>query len=207
MLVKSVLVSLAAAMSAMAATPVESGTWNPTSPSATLQTCAGGSASGSTFSIPTSPNGSTSGSGCSNGHLRAENRYNDDYTSGTRQFAGTFKINSFGGNKVAIKQTFNGSTGPYFILGVKNDGSLYSVEGGAAIAGAGTANVGSSVTINTVHNADIHSFRVYVNGALAFRDDNAPSGSFYDKIGAYTTDSGTGPLSITWSDVAFWIRE
>ncbi|GFP59690.1 hypothetical protein TASIC1_0014011200 [Trichoderma asperellum] len=206
MLVKSVLASLSAATMALAATPLESGNWVAFTPGFQLQTCAGGSASGNTFSIPTSPNGSTSGSGCSNGHLRAENRYTDDYTSGVHQFAGTFKINSFGGNRVAIKQTFNGSTGPYFILGVQSDGTLYSVEGGAVLA-SGVAKVGSSITINTVHNADIHSFRVYVNGALAFRDDNAPSGSFYDKIGAYTTDSGTGPLSITWSDVGFWTRQ
>ncbi|KAM0249350.1 hypothetical protein ACHAQJ_009111 [Trichoderma viride] len=206
MLVKSLLASLSAATVALAATPLESGTWVPASPGVQQQTCAGGSISGSTFIIPTSPNGSTSGSGCSNGHLRAENRYTDDYTSGTHQFAGTFKINSQGGTRVAIKQTFNGSTGPYFILAVETGGTLYSVEGGAVLA-TNVATVGTSVTINTVHNADIQSFRVYVNGALAFRDDNAPGGSFYDKIGAYTTDSGTGPLDITWSDVAFWTRQ
>jgi hypothetical protein len=205
MLVKTLFTSLSAAALALAATPLESGTWVPVSPGDQQQTCAGGSISGSTFSIPTSPNGSTSGSGCSNGHLRAENRYTNDYSTGVHQFAGTFKINSQGGTRVAIKQTFNGSTGPYFILAVQSGGTLYSVEGGAVLA-TGVATVGKSVTINTVHNADIHSYRVYVNGALAFRDDNAPSGSFYDKIGAYTTDSGTGPLSITWSDVAFWTR-
>ncbi|KAL7788928.1 hypothetical protein V8C37DRAFT_222832 [Trichoderma ceciliae] len=206
MLVKSLLAGLSTATAALAATPLESGTWVTASPSFQTQTCAGGSVSGSTFSIPASPNGSTSGSGCSNGHLRAERRYTDDYSSGVHQFAGTFKINSIGGSRIAIKQTFNGSTGPYFILAVDTGGRLYSVEGGATLV-TNVANVGQSVTINTIHNADIHSFRVYVNGALAFRDDNAPSGSFYDKFGAYTTDSGVGPLSITWSDVAFWTRQ
>ncbi|KAF3067009.1 hypothetical protein CFAM422_008975 [Trichoderma lentiforme] len=206
MLVKSALATLSAATAVFAATPLESGNWVPASPGFSTQTCAGGSVSGSTFSIPANPNGSTSGSGCSNGHLRAERRYNDDYTTGVHQFAGTFKINSLGGSRIAIKQTFNGNTGPYFILAVDTGGRLYSVEGGATLA-TGVANVGSSVTINTVHNADIHSYRVYVNGQLAFRDDNAPGGSFYDKFGAYTTDSGVGPMSITWSDVAFWTRQ
>lgn len=206
MLFKSVLAGLSAATMAFAATPVESGNWVQTSPGVQVQTCEGGSVSGSTFSIPSATNGNSNGAGCSNGHLRAENRYTNDYSTGVHQFAGTVKINSFGGDRVAIKQTFNGSTGPYFILGIKSNGDLYSVEGGATIA-SGIAKVGSSITINTVHNADIHSFRVYVNGALAFRDDAAPSGSFYDKIGAYTTDSGKGPLSVTWSDVEFWTRQ
>ncbi|KAH6603257.1 hypothetical protein Trco_008032 [Trichoderma cornu-damae] len=206
MQITTLLASLSAATMALAATPLESGNWVSVSPGAQLQTCAGGSISGNTFTIPTNPNGSTSGSGCSNGHLRAERRYTNDYTSGVHQFAGTFTINSLGGSRISIKQTFNGSTGPYFILAVDTGGRLYSVEGGATLA-TGVANVGQSVTINTVHNADIHSFRVYVNGALAYRDDNAPSGSFYDKIGAYTTDSGVGPMTITWSDVAFWTRQ
>ncbi|KAL7942886.1 hypothetical protein V8C42DRAFT_330656 [Trichoderma barbatum] len=206
MLVKSLLATLAAASTAFAATPLESGNWVATSPGFQTQNCAGGSVSGSTFTIPKSPNGSTSGAGCSNGHLRAERRYNNDYTSGVHQFAGTFKINSMGGSRIALKQTFNGNTGPYFILAVDTGGRLYSVEGGATLAN-GVANVGQSVTINTVHNADIRSYRVYVNGALAFRDDNAPSGGFYDKLGAYTTDSGVGPMSVTWSDVAFWTRQ
>ncbi|KAL7929899.1 hypothetical protein V8C35DRAFT_314582 [Trichoderma chlorosporum] len=205
MLVKSLLATLSAATAAYAATPVESGDWVPASPGFQLQTCAGGSASGSTFTIPTNPNGSTSGSGCSNGHLRAERRYNDDYTTGTHQFAGTFTINSFGGNRVAIKQTFNGDTGPFFILAVDNTGRLYSVEDGTTLA-SGIATVGQSITINTVHNADLAKYRVYVNGALAYTNNNAPGGSFYDKFGAYTTDSGTGPLTITWSDTAFWTR-
>ncbi|KAL7808695.1 hypothetical protein V8C26DRAFT_432239 [Trichoderma gracile] len=206
MLVKTLLATLSAASAVFAATPLESGNWVSVNPGFQTQTCEGGSVSGTTFSIPTSPNGNNSGAGCSNGHLRAERRYNNDYSSGVHQFAGTFKINSMGGSRIAIKQTFNGDTGPYFILAVDTGGRLYSVEGGATLV-TGVANVGSSVTINTVHNADIHSYRVYVNGKLAFRDDNAPGGSFYDKFGAYTTDSGTGPMSITWSDVAFWTRQ
>ncbi|KAL6900440.1 hypothetical protein GGI43DRAFT_383916 [Trichoderma evansii] len=206
MLFKSVLAGLSAATMAYAATPVESGNWVQTSPGVQVQQCEGGVVSGSTFSIPSTTDGNSSGAGCSNGHLRAENRYTNDYSSGVHQFAGTVHINSFGGDRVAIKQTFNGPTGPYFILGIKSNGDLYSVEGGATIA-SGIATVGSTVTINTVHNADIQSFRVYVNGAIAYRDDAAPTGTFYDKIGAYTTDSGSGPLSVTWSDVEFWTRQ
>jgi hypothetical protein len=30
------------------------------------------------------------------------------------------------------------------------------------------------------------------------------SDTFYNKAGAYTTDSGNGPATITWTNVAFW---
>lgn len=203
MLGKTILLALSAATLALGGTPVESGNWVEDHPSFSQQGCAGGSVSGNTFSIPKAPNGSTSGSGCSNGHLRAERRYKDDYSSGVRQFGGAFKINSMSGSRISIKQTFNGDAGPYFIMAVEQGGRLYSVEGGKTIAD-GVATVGSTVRINTVHNANNHRFSVYVNGKEMFRDDNAPAGSFYDKIGAYTTNTGTGALSITWSDVQFW---
>ncbi|KAF7561106.1 hypothetical protein G7046_g3050 [Stylonectria norvegica] len=205
MIGQKLLLALSAATIALAGTPLESGTWVEDFPGYSQQACAGGSVSGNTFTIPVSPNGSTSGSGCSNGHLRAERRYTDDYTTGVHQFGGEFKINSMSGSRISIKQTFNGDAGPYFILGVENGGRLYSVEGGATLAD-GVATVGSTVRINTVHNANNHRFSVYVNGQEAFRDENAPSGSFYDKIGAYTTNTGTGTLSITWNDVQFWHR-
>ncbi|OAA69407.1 hypothetical protein LEL_10283 [Akanthomyces lecanii RCEF 1005] len=206
MLVKSLLLAISAATLALAGSPVENGNWVEDHPSFSTQQCEGGKVSGDTFSIPKSPNGSGGGAGCSNGHLRAERRYKDDYSSGTHQFGGTFRINSMSGSRISIKQTFNGDSGPYFIMAVEQDGRLYSVEGGKTIAD-GVATVGASVRINTVHNADLKRFSVYVNGKEMFRDDNAPGGSFYDKLGAYTTNSGSGDLSITWSDVQLWHRE
>ncbi|OAQ69223.1 hypothetical protein VFPPC_05320 [Pochonia chlamydosporia 170] len=203
MLAKTLIWAFSAASLALAGSPVEGGGWVQDKPSFSQQQCAGGKVSGNTFSIPKSPNGDTSGSGCSNGHLRAERRYKDDYSSGIRQFGGEFKINSMSGSRISIKQTFNGNSGPYFIMGVEQGGRLYSVEGGKTIAN-GVAKVGATVRINTVHDTKNHRFSVYVNGKEMYRDNSAPGGSFYDKIGAYTTNSGTGGLSITWNDVQFW---
>lgn len=205
MLSNTLLFNLCAATLALAGTPLESGSWVEDFPSYSQQQCAGGSVNGNTFSIPQSPNGSTSGSGCANGHLRAERRYKDDYSSGVHQFGGEFKINSMSGSRISVKQTFNGDDGPFFIMAVEQGGRLYSVEGSKTIA-EGVAKVGSTVRVHTVHNANNHRFSVYINGKEMYRDENAPSGSFYDKIGAYTTDSGTGGLSITWNDVQFWHR-
>ena len=201
----SALFAALSATAAYAGTPVESGNWVEDKPGYSTQQCAGGTVSGGDFKLPTSPNGSTSGSGCGNGHLRAERHYNDDYSSGTHQFGGQFKVNSMSGDRISLKQTFNGNTGPYFLMAIKSNGDLYSVQGGATIA-SGVAKVGATVRINTVHNADLKRFSVYVNGAEGFRDDDAPGGSFYDKLGAYTTNSGTGPIDVTWSDVQFWHR-
>lgn len=188
----------------LAATPIGGGSWQPVTSSFDIQTCAGGKVSGNTFTIPSKPNGSTSGPGCSNGHLRAERRYRNNYTGGVHQFAGTFTVTSKGGDKIAIQQTFDEDSGPYFILAIKGS-DLYSVEGGATIA-SGVAGVGKTVKINTIHDTDNNKFTVYVNGVAKFTDNEAPSGNFYNKLGCYTTNSGTGPATITWTDVAFWTQ-
>ncbi len=205
MIAQNFLAILSAASLALATSPVGSGSWSSVSPGFSVQQCAGGSVSGDTFKLPKSPNGSTSGSGCSNGHLRAERRYNNDYSSGVHQFGGVFKITSLTGDKIALKQTFNGDAGPYFIMGIKSNGDIYNVEGGATIA-SGVANVGSSVTINTIHDANKKTYTVYVNGKKSYTDSNPPGGSFYDKCGAYTSDSGSGAITVTWSDVDFWTQ-
>ena len=202
MLVNTLLLALATGAAAIS--PVGGGSWKSASPGFSVQQCEGGKVSGSEFILPKSKNGNSSGAGCSNGHLRAERRYNNDYSSGVHQFGGQFKINSFGGDKVALKQTFNGDDGPYFIMGVKSSGDLYNVEGGATIA-SGVAKVGSTVTINTVHDANNQKYTVYVNGALKYTT-SSPGGSFYDKFGAYTSDSGAGPIDVTWSNTAFWTQ-
>lgn len=111
------------------------------------------------------------------------------------------------GNRVSLAQTFHGTVGPWFIMGVEQGGRLYNVEGGQTMA-EGVATVGASVTLHMVHNVENKRFSAYINGKEAYRSDNVPTdNSWYQKIGAYTTNSGTGDLSITWSDVHFWHRE
>ncbi|CEJ91920.1 hypothetical protein VHEMI07603 [[Torrubiella] hemipterigena] len=197
---------LLSATTALCGAPVESGPWVEDTPNFALHQCAGGKVNGDTFELPKSPNGSTSGPGCGNGHLRAERRYNDNYSSGVHQFSGEFKINSMSGSRICLKQTFNGSGGgnggPYFLLAVEKGGDLYKV-GGTPIA-KGVATIGATVRVNTVHDVAKRRLSLYINGKEMYRDDNAPKGSFYDKIGTYATDSGTGAISVTWSDVQFW---
>jgi hypothetical protein len=170
---------------------VESGTWKTWSPGYNVQQVGCGSVSGSTFKLT-----------CSNssGEQRAERRY-DTYTGGTHQFEGYFKINSMGGSRISLKQTFGGS-GPYFLLAVESGGRLYDVEGGATISSGAT--VGASVRVNTVNQVG-NTHRTYINGSLK-QSVSSPSGSYYDKLGAYRTASGQGPISVTWSNIKFWTK-
>jgi hypothetical protein len=170
---------------------VEGSGWSSYSPGFSVQQQGCGTVSGLTFSLSCS---STSGV------QRAERRY-DTYCGATRQFQGTFRINSMGGNRISLKQTF-GPSDADFMLAVDSSRRLYSVRnGGATIAPAGTAPNGRSVTVNTVHAGSTH--RIYINGSLRLTYGGL-SGCHYDKFGAYRTDSGNGQVSVTWSNIRFW---
>jgi hypothetical protein len=201
-----------AAPTAFAASgPIGPGTWTTDTPAHDTQLCVGGKVSGTTFSLPAgSSTVNAPLDACDNNEPRAEFRYkgyasgdsDGNYSTGIRQFAGTFTINSFAGDRIALKQTFNGPTGPYFIMAVQNTGKIYNVEGGATISANG-AKVGVPVQVNTVHNTKTKKLQVYINGSLAY-SESAPGGEFYDKIGTYQTSTGHGAIKVTWSNIHFW---
>ncbi|MEV3860981.1 hypothetical protein AB0J38_42560 [Streptomyces sp. NPDC050095] len=173
---------------------VEPGGWTSDSPTYTTQERGCGDVNGLTFTLSCSDG---------SGEQRAERRY-ATYTGGTHQFEGYFKINSMGGSRLSLKQTFrdtSGNQGPFFLLAVERGGRLYSVEGGATVD-SGAATVGATVRVNTVNQVG-GTHRTYINGSLRNTVASA-SGSYYDKFGAYRTSSGAGPISVTWSNVKFW---
>lgn len=183
--------SLAVAPAVSAAPAAPGITWIQYNPSYTVQQEGCGSVSGSTFTLSCSNSGS--------GYDRAERRY-VDYSSGSHRFNGTFKITSMGGSRISLKQTFHDNVGPYFLLAVESGGRLYSVEGGATIASGAT--VGTSVNVETIQTVGSQE-QVYINGSLDYTT-SSPSGSFYDKVGAYRTASGNGPITVQWSNLAFY---
>ena len=158
--------------------------WTSESLSFSTQVSSGCSISGSTFILD-------GGSG------RAERRY-PTLTSGSRQFEGTFKVNSLGGDRVAVFQTFSQDNGPWQIGAIKKPGTLYEVGGGATLA---SYSIGSSMRINTVATAT-GSVQVYVNGSQ--KESKSGGSKPYHKLGAYATASGAGPASVTWSSIRFW---
>jgi hypothetical protein len=111
--------------------PIGPGTWTADTPAHDVQLCVGGTVSGTTFSLP---GGNAPMSACDNNEPRAEFRYktyaggdsDGNYSTGIRQFGGTFTITSMAGSRIALKQTFNGDNGPYFIMAVENTGRIYS---------------------------------------------------------------------------------
>ena len=174
-----------------ASAEVEPGGWISYSPTFTVQQRGCGVVSNLNFRLTCTT---------ASGDQRAERRY-ANYSSGSRQFEGFFRISSMGGSRISLKQTFNDSIpGPYFLLAVERGGRLYSVEGGATIASGAT--VGTSVRVNTVHVVG-STLRVYINGSQRF-SVSSPGGSFYDKFGSYRTASGAGPITVDWSNVRFW---
>lgn len=204
MIANHIIFAIATATLAIAGKPAGSGRWTEVHPTFHSQQCGGGIVTGDSYYLPKSANGSTSGSGCRNGHLRAEHRFENDYVSGIHQFGGEFKINSLTGTHISLKQT-HGVNINFFIMGIKDNGDIYEIHSGNPIA-SGVAKVGATVRINTIHDADRKTYAVYVNGKLSYTDHNAPTDTFYDKCGAYAATSGYGTIDVTWNDVQFWVQ-
>jgi hypothetical protein len=185
--------AIALALLPVAAPPasaeVEPGGWIAYSPSFKLQQKGCGRISDLTFKLTCSD---------SSDEQRAERRY-ETYSSGSRQFEGYFTITSMAGSRISLKQTFK-TTGPFFLLAVERGGRLYAVESGNTVAIGAT--VGTAVRVNTVHVVG-DKLKVYINGSLKYTL-SSPSGSFYDKFGAYRTASGQGPITVQWSGIKFW---
>lgn len=168
--------------------------WTSYSPSFKVQQEGCGNVNGLTFSLSCSKSGS--------GYDRAERRY-VTYNSGQRKFEGSFRITSMGGSRISLKQTFHDSVGPFFLLAVENGGRLYSVEGGATVASGAT--VGTTVKVDTIHIMG-NQLQVYINGTKKLTVSAPSSGGYYDKLGAYRTASGTGPINVVWSGIQFWYQ-
>jgi hypothetical protein len=185
----TVAIAPTAAAGTAGATPAV--TWVEYSPSFKVQQEGCGKVSNLTFQLTCTKSGAS--------HDRAERRY-ADYTGGSHKFEGSFKITSQGGSRISLKQTFHGTQGPYFLLAVENGGRLYAVEDQKTIATGAT--VGTAVTVDTVQTVG-KTLQVYINGSLKYTA-SSPSGTFYDKFGAYRTSSGQGPITVQWSNLHFW---
>lgn len=183
--------ALVGGLSVSAHAQVANGPWTRWYPGYYVQLKGSGSESGgNTYSIS-----STSTST----EQRAERRY-DTFSTGSRQFEGYVKVNSLGGDRICLKQTFQDGTGPWNMIAVKKPGTLYEVEGGATLA---SYTIGTTVRINTVTYTGSDKVGVYINGSLK-EYVYSGAGSYYDKCGVYRTGSGQGPVSATWTGIKFW---
>jgi hypothetical protein len=162
--------------------------WTSWSPSHTVQERGTGSISGNTFTIGSA----------SDGDQRAEWRY-ETTTSGRSQFEGIVRVNSLGGDRISLCQCFKVS-GPNSMLAIKKPGVLYQVHGGDEL---GNLSIGATIRVNTIINTSNGNCTIYLNGT----EKNTVSegaGEYYHKLGCYRTGSGSGPASVTWTDIRFW---
>ena len=132
-------------------------------------------------------------------YQRAERRY-DDITSHYEQFQGNVKVNSLGGDRICLKQTFQDGTGPWNMIAVSKSGYLYEVSNGNHLA---SYTVGNTVRINTIVDTNYKTVAVYLNGSHVETLSNGVM-PVYDKFGTYRTHSGYGPITATFSNIYFW---
>jgi hypothetical protein len=139
--------------------------------------------------------------GDSSGDNRAEQRVENDYSSGTNQFQGEVRVVSLGGSNVSLKQTFMPNNGAFLMLAVATPGRLYSVGDNADLA---ADIVGRWVRINTIHDVAAGTHEIWIDGVLKFIKRNGRQVAWHDKYGTYRLGSGRGPISAEWRNVQYW---
>jgi hypothetical protein len=171
--------------------------WNEYMPGRTLQIRGCGAHGGDSGGVE------TFGLTCSStsGDNRAEDRMQNDYTSGTRQFQGEVRVVSLGGTNVSLKQTFMRDNGAFLMIGVSMIGRLYSVGDNGELA---TDVIGRWVRINTVHDVGAGTVQIWIDGVLKVTKTGGRQVAWYDKYGSYRLGSGHGPISVEWRNTRFW---
>jgi hypothetical protein len=142
--------------------------------------------------------------GDTSGDNRAEERVENDYSSGTNQFQGEVRVVSLGGSNVSLKQTFMPNNGAFLMLAVASPGRLYSVGDPADVATLATDIVGRWVRINTIHDVAAGTHEIHVDGVLKFVKRGGRPVAWHDKYGTYRLGSGRGPISAEWRNVTYW---
>ena len=134
------------------------------------------------------------------GDNRAEHRTMNDYSSGTNQFEGEIRVVTSGTN-IIVKQTFMPNRGAFFMMAVSADGRLYLHGGGGDVL---PGVVGRWVKINTIHDVNAGTHRVYADGVLRTTKSGGPQVAWHDKYGSYRSQSGRGPAVVEWRNIKYF---
>jgi hypothetical protein len=189
------MMAVISSWSATAKAQVGSG-WTADTPVLRLQVrgCAAHSAAGGveTFRLTCADTGSDN---------RAEQRIENDYSAGTRQFEGEVRVVSLGGTNVSVKQTFMPNNGAFLMIAVAADGRLYSVGDNGVLA---TGVIGKWVRINTIHDVSAGTHKMFADGVLRVVKSGARQVAWHDKYGSYRLGSGRGPMVVEWRNIKFW---
>jgi hypothetical protein len=138
----------------------------------------------------------------SSGDNRAEERIENDYTSGSNQFEGEFRLISLGGSNVSVKQTFMPNNGAFLMIAIATGGRLYSV--GDSNADLATGIMGRWVKLNTLHDVAAGTHEMWIDGVLRFIKRGGRQVAWHDKYGTYRLGSGQGPITVEWRNVKYY---
>jgi hypothetical protein len=141
---------------------------------------------------------------------RAEIRPNDDYSSGSRQFAADVMVVSSTTTGESIHQVFNGPTGPYLLLRENSqDSTHFTVTVGGTLPSGDHSGViftntyGTWFHLNSINSLTDGKTYIYYNSTLVWTGTN-PGGTFYTKYGCYGTHDDAHPSKIQFKNVVLY---
>ena len=105
------------------------------------------------------------------------------------------------GANIIVKQTFMPNLGAFFMMAVSADGRLYLHGGGGDVL---PNVVGRWVKINTIHDVNAGTHRVYADGVLRTTKTGGQQVAWHDKYGSYRSQSGRGPAVIEWRNIKYF---
>ncbi|MFA9441812.1 hypothetical protein ACDA63_19455 [Uliginosibacterium sp. sgz301328] len=137
---------------------------------------------------------------------RAEFRFKT-FTSGTHTLEGTVKLVKLNGGNTSLAQTFSETGGdPVSQLAIDSSGYFYEVQRSTGdTTSSRSCNlpklaVGGTAKIKLVYNVDTGTSTSYVNGSKCKTITKSGWTKLYTKIGAYQTASGTGSVTVQWTN-------
>ena len=136
------------------------------------------------------------------GDNRAEERIENDYTSGSNQFEGEFRLISLGGSNVSVKQTFMPNNGAFLMIAIATGGRLYSV--GDSNADLATGIMGRWVSMNTLHDVAAGTHEMWDRRRLALHQAGRPPGGLARQVRDLPAGQRPGPITVEWRNVKYY---
>jgi hypothetical protein len=118
-------------------------------------------------------------------------------TNTSIEFQGDLTVQGFGTPTVAVLQLYQSSISAVLTIEDTN-GELVDAQTNTILAQFS----GATAQINLIINPAAQTAAVYVNGSLE-ETRTVPVGQ-YLTAGAYASLSGSGPVTVTWTNVKFW---
>jgi hypothetical protein len=133
-------------------------------------------------------------------------RFQNISTTSPMEFQGDVTVDSFAppANNVGILEIIQTNLPTALLLldirNVNGGQQFVDLEGGAVM---GPVTIGIPYQINVIFDLNAGTVSVYINGSLA-EQKTGQSGAGELRIGEIAAIAGSGPATVTWSNVHFW---